>query len=359
MWQVIHFSLRVLAVIAGLFCLLTASLAYPGEEGQMQTIFEDLWTKIDDRQKAALSLHTGFMQQVAKLLSRGFDLLFGQSLFSVRCLGVSISYSIASTPLALILFTLFAPPFDKQISFSSEDLSVLTIFGCISIGYLFIGTIPVLFPNFRFIKTWLLFILASACVLWVLGFARPALSLSQMLTNLASEGLLAIGAGFGSDVLFIAATRKYLRWAGEMKQSYKIVSLVFLDCIFGVGLVIGPFIWALGTDLGEMSRAFLAGVAGGSSAPEPFFHPADVVMYISASNAIDFLVASVFVLLAVLLLVHRVLWPLLNRSIFRFQEVGIKGRRAILVSVGLLLLGVGTGDKLVEHVKKISELFKG
>src|SRR5713226_2450169 len=159
MWNFLHLSLRVAAAIAGAFCLLTAFLSYPGEEGQMQSVLEDLWAKIDDRQKIALSLHAAFMQQVAKSVSRGFDLLFGHKLFSFRCLGVSISYSVSSVALTLII-AFVRVSFLEGSALSSKDLPMFALLGCILLVYLFIGTTPVLFPGFRFIKTWLLFILA-------------------------------------------------------------------------------------------------------------------------------------------------------------------------------------------------------
>jgi hypothetical protein len=66
MWHVLQLIFHAALAITGAFCLLTACLSYPGEEGQMQSGLEDLWAKIDDRQKGLLSAHAAFMQQVAK-----------------------------------------------------------------------------------------------------------------------------------------------------------------------------------------------------------------------------------------------------------------------------------------------------
>jgi len=325
----------------------------------MQSILEDLWTKIDDRQEHVLSLHAAYMQQVAKSVSRGFDLLFGHKLFSFRFLGVSISYSVSSVALAFILAFFYGAPV-AEVAYPSENLPAFALPGCILLVYLVIGTIPVLFPGFRFIKTWFLFILASACLFWVLCFGPPLSSLSRELKDLASSGFPALVACFGCDMLFIATTRQCLRWAGEMRQSYKIVVLVLLNIVFGAGLVLAPFIWALKTSVGEMfsDEIGLAILGRASFAGHEHVLPLHVVLAVSASNMIDLLVASVFVLLAALLLIHRVLWPLLNRSIFRFQEIGTKGRRAILVSAGLMLVGAGASDTALEWVKKVSEIFK-
>jgi hypothetical protein len=89
MWKLLYFSLHTAGAIRGIFCLSTAFLAYPGEEGKVQSVLENLWARIDDRQKSALSLHSAFMQQVAKSVWRGFDLLSVHKLPSVRCLDAS------------------------------------------------------------------------------------------------------------------------------------------------------------------------------------------------------------------------------------------------------------------------------
>jgi hypothetical protein len=73
---------------------------------------------------------------------------------------------------------------------------------------------------------------------------------------------------------------------------------------------------------------------------------------VSATNIFDALLALLFVFLALILLVHRLVWPLLARTLFRMQDIGTKGRRGVLVAVGLALLAAAL------HVEKFSELFK-
>jgi hypothetical protein len=60
---------------------------------------------------------------------------------------------------------------------------------------------------------------------------------------------------------------------------------------------------------------------------------------IATTNIFDVALALLFVLLAAMLLIHRLLWPLLTRTLFRIQALGTIGRRGILVTVGLTLLG--------------------
>jgi hypothetical protein len=318
----------------------------------MQSVLEDLWARIDDRQRSVLSLHAAFMQQVAKSTSRGLDLLFGHGLFTLRCVGASICFSVSSVALVLLSMLLYP---GNWHNLEKSDLLNSAILACLAIAYLFLGTIHLWFRGFRFTKTWLLLILASAFVLWGIGFSAPSLDLPHKLMYVATRGVPAIGACFLCDALFIAATRASLRWAGEMRSSWKIAALVLLNLLLAAGLVLAPLYWAFETTLGGA----LGGIMASSDSPPATESATDIVMSASASNAIDVLAASAFVLLAAALLVHRAIWPLLNRSIFRLQEIGAKSRRAILISLGLTLVAAGTGENTWEWVKKIAEMLGG
>ncbi len=353
MWHILQIAFHTALAITGAFCLLTAGLAYPGEEGQMQSALEDLWAKVDDRQKGALSTHTAFMQQVAKAASRGFDAVFGHRLLSLRCLGVSISYSIASFGIvgfADNCYNLLADTSSFSRSWKSYGPDLLTS-GYLAVIYLFVGSIPLIFKKFRFTKIWLFLIFVSVPFLWEAAQDNPSWAVKKVLMDFVSWGLLAIVLAFGCDLLFIAATRKSLRWAGEMRQTYKIAAVILLNVLLGVGLMIAPFFESLSYLIGDAWDFW-----GGTTIQDEF---ARVVMIVAGSNTLDFLASSVFVVLALVLLIHRALWPLLNRSVFRLQEIGTRGRRAVLVSLGLGLLGVSTGANVAEWAKKASELLKG
>ena len=64
---------------------------------------------------------------------------------------------------------------------------------------------------------------------------------------------------------------------------------------------------------------------------------------------------SAFSVCALTLLLHRALWPVLNRTLFRLQYVGTNGRRAILLTIGFALIGAGIAGKVPEVVQKTIE----
>src|SRR5258707_1142858 len=77
----------VVLICAGLFL-------YEDEEGRFQNKVEEWWIALSDKQKASRSRIAAFMQEVARLTGSGFDRLFGQRLFSLRVVPVSIYLSI-------------------------------------------------------------------------------------------------------------------------------------------------------------------------------------------------------------------------------------------------------------------------
>jgi hypothetical protein len=77
MWHILHLIARPIEALLGVFCVLSALVPYPGEEGKIQSKFEDFWIRVDDYQKLALSRHVVFMQLVAKLETELLDRVFG------------------------------------------------------------------------------------------------------------------------------------------------------------------------------------------------------------------------------------------------------------------------------------------
>jgi len=354
MWHVLQLAFRLALAVAGAFCLLTACLAYPGEEGKMQSVLEDLWAKIDDRQKGALSAHTVFMQQVAKATSRGFDAVFGHALLSRRCLGVSVAYSIASFGTLAFLDNFANVIADKgplRDSWKGDASNALAGLSLAAV-YLFVGSIPLIYKKFRFTKVWLFLILISVPFLWEAMQDDPVWAPANLLLDFVPWGLMATVGAFGCDVLFIAATRRSLRWAGEMQKTFKIAAVILLNVLFGIGLMVAPLIYSF--------AYVVLDEAWGLSRPTSVkYKLASVVFAVAGSNTLDFLASIVFVVLAVVLLIHRALWPVLNRSVFRLQEIGANGRRAILISLGAGLLGAALGAHAPAWARKAAELLKG
>ena len=343
-WHFLHLLLRPFEALLGIFCVTTSILLYPSEDGKIQSALEDFWVRLDDYQQLTLSRHAAFVTQVAKLESRLLDGVFGQKLISKRALAISVLISIAS------LQTTWS--FTDTVSSNLLTLELHQFVGLLFTGsvaliiYLVIGSI--LFYGARLI--WRnpsrgvvggLVILAIV-TMYISGksveFAESqGIRIEGSGSSLFEFAAVALG-GFTCDVFFIVTTRRLIRWAGGMTNTFKVLSVVILNLLVAAVLICPlPLFHSYSEDrLGVGAFLFSVGV----------------------TNLWDSSLALFFVFLALLLLLHRAVWPLLTRSVFRLQESGTKSRRAVLMTVGLSLLGTSIfGGEFPKLWQKILEHF--
>lgn len=318
------YLLKACIFLSGLFLVCAPQFLYEDEEGKIQNVLEDLWVKIDDNRNKLLSRHTVFMRVVAETTDSIFNRLFGKKLFSRRALFYLSFFSYASLFLSVSLFLLVT---------KYEGLSLLLILLAISFLYAIVGAIHGFIRKPFLLKVWYVW----AFVL----FGLPLLSLYR----LASIGsvdfpisiICAIGLGIISDIFFIALTRRLLRWSAGLQSFYQIATVVFLNCLVAFVLVAGPYFlsiwilrkgltWSIGTlmQLDSLSIAIF-------------------IFLMGAANSITALTALFFVVLALIMLMHRLFWPGLERPIYALQRVGIVRRRKLFVIIGVILMSIALG----------------
>lgn len=330
MWHAFHLVARTVEALVGLFCIVTAIMLYPNEEGKLQSTFEDFWIRVDDYQRLALSKHAAFMTQVANFETRLLDRVFGTRLFSWRAIGVSLASSILAVAGIFFYVSVFEMlgPYTPPLFFSAFTflfaMLVLVPSVCVRSKRI-VGTIVVC-----------VFLLLAAIPLELLSETyRDIMDSSSGVIDFELIFPMIPVIGFICDVLFIATTRRLLRWAQESTSSVEVVLIVLFNLVLAVALMAPLVFWHSLVKLPAIAIVDAALVA--------------------VSNVFDVILALMFVVLALTLLTHRALWPLLNRTLFRLQDVGTKGRRAILVTVGFALMGAGLTGKVPELVKEIVE----
>jgi hypothetical protein len=184
MVDITKIALRVVALIVGLTCIYAALFLYENEQGKVQSTLEDWWLRIDEKQHSWLSRHTTFMREVAGLVGRAFDQLFGKRILSFQSVSVSTCYSIASFGLALILFIyILKIPLALsllQISFGFDfefnrlrndpamDIFAITCMIAWIAGFLTLGNLPALVSARRINRPLLIILLL--CVLGPMTF---------------------------------------------------------------------------------------------------------------------------------------------------------------------------------------------
>ena len=217
---------KMFVALLGLFCALTAIVLYPNEEGKIQSKFEDFWVRAHDYQRLALSRHAAFMTQVAKLESAFLDRVFGPKLFSVQSIIVSCWSSVISFVLAgSLLRTL------TQVSVLFPNLflaGLLISLSLASIAYIF----P---PNHRHARDACLYFAVAIIVYTGYWFVR--LTPKYGLETWSIMYFMLFVGGSCCDVIFIVATRRVVRWVGEMKRSPTIVGALALNLLLAIALI--------------------------------------------------------------------------------------------------------------------------
>lgn len=331
MWKALYLFARIVGVIAGCFCVLTAALLYADEEGNIQTALEDFWVRLDDYKTLTLSRHVAFMQQVASFESKLLDWVFGHKLLSVHAIAVSACYSLAS----IYLTHLVAGHFIEHNHYECHKWAIAF---ALAFG---VGT---LYPFF-----------ARSTALRIVGLIGVACVLAMSIRNIfyvpkglevyflklhASIMVGGLSFAVAMDFVFVSVTRKIIRATGTMKQTANI--LVAIGSTFVLALVL----------VSPLALRF-----GGFPTDITLSHLMRAEQIVALSNTLDLFVACLFGFLILLLLIHRVLWPVLVRTVFRLQEVGTKGRRLILALVGVALATQSiAGRKVPEFVQELIKL---
>lgn len=322
-WQLLHVLLRALEALVGVFCVSTAILLYPDQEGNIQSALEDFWVRVDDYQRLALTRHAAFMTQLAQLETHFLDRLFGPQLMSARALAVSFGCCVGTFSATVVMLGIF----DNE-----PGASVLgELFLPLLAGSIAIGGASIFIRSHQTVR-WIIVFLAF---LFMTGYF--VIFIPGVAVLLAIVVVILAFAGFVCDVIFIVLTRRLVRWAGQMTSSWNVIAVIMGNLLLALFLVGPLFIFA----------------APHQNVFDKFALTLIMSICIALTNVFDTVLALLFVLFATTLIIHRALWPLLTRSLFRMQAIGTKGRRGIFITVGIALLDVSV------FRGKFPELLKG
>jgi hypothetical protein len=340
MWHVVHLIARPIEALLGVFCVVTAVLLYPNEDGKIQSKLEDLWVRVDDFERAASSWSAQFMMQVARLETHLFDRVFGSQLFSVHALTVSCSVSLLSAVAVQFIFQNSVFPSETYVQYMTRSIVI-----CLLSAIVLILAIRFYRSRPRVLGT-ILVADISAITIWM--------SFDHSVIEMESKGYglifsLALVASFICDIGFIALTRQLIRRASESNSFVRVLSAVLLNSLLGLILFVPIYVVTYAIEKWEDTRVI----------PELYQHLEEFCGVLGVFNLVDFTFALIFFALVLLALTHRAVWPLLSRTLFRMTDIGTKGRRAILTTVGFALLAAGVTGKVPELVQKLIEKLGG
>jgi hypothetical protein len=330
---------------------------YEDQERRLQNTLEDLWVRVTDRQRAAVSRHVSFMTEVARLEASGFDRVFGKKLLSLRALSTSICFSVVSYDLLMIIFD---PDLTQPLYWQT---------GCI---YLVLGILQITFPKLAESRLWnSLLIISTIIILVTLTVGSISSEIRAYPGNTALAFIFStilMAVSFSCDLFFITITRYSLKWCSDMKRVLPILTMMVLNLVIACALFAIPVSWGVAEQINGAVRvadAFqkLATAPAGTvqwsvgvARPEWNLYLDDAAVMLGGANGLEAIVAVIFFLLLIVLVVHRIAWPLVEKPLYALQRLQPVKKRPALLGLGFVLLAVATGANL-ERIQKLVEMF--
>lgn len=346
----LHVSLKLVAGLLALPLLYVAIFLYKDEREGVQNYLDQSWKALRKRQGIAISSHVAFMQTVADMTSGLFSRIFGERYFSLRAFAVSICLSMLSLLVSLVVQVLYESVAPEDFP---EKMLVVGILVIVIVPFVICLVLSIRFPRLSQKKTWLFLVFCAALIVTVEILRDEADLTAWYVATLlvGSAGILIVS--FTCDIAFMAITRQAVRWASGLNSFPKIVGIIILNLLMTSALLAYPLWWSsqqLAYDSGANKLATLTG------AYDPVAGLGEIVNVLSCSNFVDALAASIFIIFGVLMLLHRVFWPLLARPVYALADLGVIGHRKLFGTVGLVLMGYATG-KPMEIVTKLLDAF--
>jgi hypothetical protein len=296
---VIHWLLG----LAGFVLCYSAVFLHKDEEGKLENIIQKWWQKVRGLQTGTTSREAAFMRTVSDLSFKGFAVFFGDSLFRFRAILASCCLSLGSIS--------FYAYIKDGLRSNSIYAKMFTIVGLI----LLLLCILRLFIN-RSLTSKVWTALTTLAVLNCL--VTFALSLHEDMSEGSSITitLTSLICGLVSNVAFIALTRWILRKASCHQSLFMICIMLFGNLLLGATLLLIPY-----------SIFFFTVKASGY-----YIIIASLICLIAySSNILDAIVSSIFLVIALLMIVHRLFWPLLERPMYAFNRYKILSEQKKMV----------------------------
>ena len=308
-WSHVDYALLIVHAVGALFMCVGLFL-YEDEEGRFQNKVEEWWIRLSDKQKVSRSVVVAFMQEVARLTGRGFDRLFGEGLFSLRIIPISTFLSLASVFLVIFVMLPHIKHDPAVTRYKTFDMFIF---------FLALALIPAVVKSKWMLALWWAIIPAS--LISISGFIIFVFRTRGARSTLYGMGIVTLifVSSFAVDLGYIAITRVILRRISKIDRIPEILLMLFLNLLVLLFPLYGP-IYA-GIALSKLDT-----LAGGA------------VMVSLMFNSIDLLAGFAAFFLALVLLLHRLFWPAVQRPLYAIYRFAPMKRKKWLIATGLALL---------------------
>jgi hypothetical protein len=304
----------------GILLVWMAVFLYENDLGELINVLDLASSRVDRIGVSRLSWQARFVQEVARLCANVLDRLLGTKLVSLRSIGVTNCLSTASVCVVFAFMSWTDWPF---------------VIGALGMAILFtaLGITPVfVLMSAPTTKVWFTLTFSTALVWGYFGFiaadrfwGAPAIYLSEVLVTVPFSS--------ACDIFFVSFTRWTLRWILNRKDFGSMLLVLVLNFSMVFLLVFAPLIlW--------------------DSSVADNYNVNWTLLLLGSTNIIDGFTSGLIVFFALAMLLHRLFWPFLSRTVFGLKNLGILKWRKLLGAVGIALIASATpaGKEIVERI---------
>ncbi len=364
MEQLIIYILRALSIVFGAILCYGAAFLYEDEEAKVQNILENWWIRVDDLKRVVVYRHSAITRAAAEFAGTILDRIFGKKFISLRAIAVAGCLSLTSLHFVAVVVTngigqrpqgyhidlsKFANSWDAFYAAFADLLHVIAamfftlalpsnpiFMHLIGICAIIAVALAALIERF----CWLPLVTFSV----FLGVYLCAPLISKPYPEIVAFPFLVLSAvaiGVACDVIAVALARILLRWQADWTSLIRTFFAAMLQLLMAIALFALPLatgFWIM--NLWRGSYIWWLSMFGWAMTISP------------STNLLSAIMALAFFGAAMVLAIHRLIWPLITRPLYRLARGGVfrtpAARTALLgVGVGLILLGIGKGGDLL------------
>ena len=332
---------RILVGIVGAIAFYFAFFLYEDEEGAYQNRIEALWITINDRAEITNSTSVAIFNRIGEVFRRVFSHLFGTRLLSLQSVLVSINLSITFSLWGSGLQAVYAV-FVEHDEVAVAGIALATP-GFIFLFFAFLATKsqnPHVVQASAVLTT--LTLIIGCLFIWALiGFAAVG-----SMGDIDEPPTIIAGSAISFIVLFVSVLADFVvmiiarKLFAIIARSMSILRILFAEIIF-IALALSaeglPYI---------IGKHLHRGHGGLVIALKSF-------MLLNLSTVLYCIVPFLFLLM---ILLHRVSWPLLSRLLYPIASRRLVTNKKALIAIGSLAVAFA----FIGHVslKEILGLFK-
>jgi len=352
--------LHALSGVAGVVLVLIGLCAGLSETGHVQSVVLNLWVAFTDFGERATSRHARLVRGTARMALAALDWVFGPQLLAPRCLWTAIWASISSGVLALYLgigFLLRAiaqsapwvpPTFTEKLLPYAPSYRLVILGGTVpATALLAVALWPALLKRpiglFRaLLAVFPLLLLAKAQWNGSHLLMTPHEMLHTPVRDIAKSqvtGLALIAPFILLGILTDLGTLKVVRWALHKSESAD---------RWPSGLAVLAALIPLGFLLSGLPAYVFRHVGG-------WYVTAPILLLIAAipMNLFDAIFTIGLALWIVVLVAHKLLWPITSGLIERVYEL-VPSRKG-MIAIGLAFLALSGWHTVKEMLKSVAE----